>query len=267
MMDSDSEDGFIPVILSKQGGCTVRVVGPGTIYKSGQRVRPAEATALRLIKRYTDVPVPAIGIANFTTRDGKEYGSILMDEVEDSCTLNTVWNTYDSTTKERVCHEIWDIIKKIQEIPKPQELRHLYQCSADGSPSRDVLLQGLEGPARPLIDDVSLRDRINERYLYFNGGSYREHLPDFLPHSSEAVFAHGDIAPRNIMVNESASITGVIDWENFGWYPDYWEFANIQKPSADWDWMEWMDRTKPKAWDITGIKKARRVLFQEFRIC
>ncbi|RWA08939.1 hypothetical protein EKO27_g6170 [Xylaria grammica] len=261
MPHSDSEDSFIPVTLSQQGGCTVRLIAPGTVYKSGRRVRPAEATALRLVKQYTDVPVPNLGYANFVVRDGEHHGSILMDEVEDSCALKTVWETYDSATKERICHEIWAMIKQLREIPKPLELRHLYQCSADGSPSRDVLLQDLEDPARPLMDDVSLRARINERYLFYNGASYRENLLEFLPHSSKAVFTHGDIAPRNIMVNDSASITGLIDWENSGWYPEYWEFANIQKPSADFDWMRWMDRTKPEVWDITGIKKARRVLF------
>ncbi|TGJ86550.1 hypothetical protein E0Z10_g2230 [Xylaria hypoxylon] len=261
MSGSDSGDSFTSVTLSQQGGCRVRLIAPGTILKSGHRVRPAEAAALRLVKHYTDVPVPAVGYATFAIRDGRDFGSILMDEVEDSCALNTIWGTYDSTTKERVCHEIWAMIEQLREIPKPPELQHLYQCSTDGSPSHDVLLQDLEDPARPLTDEVSLRARINERYLFYNGGSYREQLLDFLPHSNKAVFTHGDIAPRNIMVNDSASITGVIDWENSGWYPDYWEFANIQKPSADFDWMKWMDRTKPKAWDITGITKARRVLF------
>ncbi|KAI0539766.1 kinase-like domain-containing protein [Xylaria digitata] len=229
MSDSDSEDSFIPAILSQQGGCTVHLVAPGTIYKIGQRVRSAETAALRF--------------ANFVVRDGKCVGSILMDEVEDSCAVNTA------------------MIKQLREIPKPPEFQHLYQRSADGSPSHDVLLQDLVDPARPLTDEVSLRTRINERYLFFNGASYRENLLDFLPHSNKTVFTHGDIAPRNIMVNDSASITGAIDREISGWHPDYWEFANIQKPSADWDWMKWMDHTKPEAWDITGIEKTRRLLF------
>ncbi|KAI1193217.1 kinase-like domain-containing protein [Nemania serpens] len=261
MPDSSSKDGFIPVVVSEQSGCLVRLIAPGTIHKAGRRVRPAEAAALRLVKQYTDVPVPAVVYAVFYVRDGRPHGAILMDEVEDSIPLKAVWDTYDLATKERVCRELWAMIGKFREIPKPPELEHLYQCSTDGSPSFDVLLKDLEEPARPLMDDVSLRARINERYLSFNGGSYREHLPDFLPHSDRAVLTHGDIGPRNIMVNASASITGLIDWENSGWYPDYWEFANLQKPSGDLDWMDWLDRTKPEAWDIPGIHKARRVLF------
>jgi hypothetical protein len=63
------------------------------------------------------------------------------------------------------------------------------------------------------------------------------------------------------MVDGNGQITAILDWERAGWYPEYWEFANIMKPSNDWDWMRWMDHTKPVEWDITGIAKARRVLF------
>ncbi len=66
------------------------------------------------------------------------------DEVDDRCALNTVWETYDSTSKERVCQEIWAMIKQLREIPKPSELRRLYQCNADGPPSHDALLQDLD---------------------------------------------------------------------------------------------------------------------------
>ena len=63
------------------------------------------------------------------------------------------------------------------------------------------------------------------------------------------------------MVDDTGTITGVVDWENSGWYPDYWEYADIMKPSVDVDWMYWMNGTKPTAWNIEGIAKARRVLF------
>lgn len=45
-----------------------------------------------------------------------------------------------------------------------------------------------------------------------------------LPKSDHAVFTHGDIAPRNIMVHECRA-TGIIDWGYADWYPDYWEYA------------------------------------------
>lgn len=40
----------------------------------------------------------------------------------------------------------------------------------------------------------------------------------------EIIFAHADLNMRNIMVKDG-SISGIVDWENAGWYPEYWEFT------------------------------------------
>jgi aminoglycoside phosphotransferase (APT) family kinase protein len=50
-----------------------------------------------------------------------------------------------------------------------------------------------------------------------------------LPHSDVSVFTHGDIAPRNIMVDETYRITGILDWEEGGWYLDYWELHTFHE--------------------------------------
>lgn len=38
------------------------------------------------------------------------------------------------------------------------------------------------------------------------------------------VFTHGDLKHHNIMVY-NGHISGFLDWESAGWYPDYWEFT------------------------------------------
>ncbi|TFK88538.1 hypothetical protein K466DRAFT_613316 [Polyporus arcularius HHB13444] len=43
---------------------------------------------------------------------------------------------------------------------------------------------------------------------------------------SEPVLTHGDLAPRNILVKDGRIVT-VVDWETFGWYPDFWEYMGI----------------------------------------
>ena len=42
------------------------------------------------------------------------------------------------------------------------------------------------------------------------------------------VFTHGDLAPRNIMISKDFVITGIIDWEYGGWYPEYWEYVKAK---------------------------------------
>lgn len=82
-----------------------------------------------------------------------------------------------------------------------------------------------------------------------------------LPRSDCSVFTHADIVPRNIMADERNTVTGILDWENAGSYPDYWEYAQILRPAFWGGWSVWMDLTAPKRWDISGINAARRVLF------
>jgi len=65
------------------------------------------------------------------------------------------------------------------------------------------------------------------------------------------VMTHGDFHPRNIMVSwerdqgsaptaEGIRVSGIIDWELAGWYPEYWEFVkalntiNMRGPLCDW---------------------------------
>ncbi|KAE8352475.1 kinase-like protein [Aspergillus coremiiformis] len=40
----------------------------------------------------------------------------------------------------------------------------------------------------------------------------------------EIFFTHGDLNPRNILA-ENGRISGIVDWENAGWFPEYWEYT------------------------------------------
>ncbi|KAL2757432.1 hypothetical protein ACRALDRAFT_2100321 [Sodiomyces alcalophilus JCM 7366] len=259
-MDDEDNTDFRPRLLSNQSGAIIRVIDPGVVQKRGDRVTRSEEAALFFVKEYTKVPLPELYAADYFFKDGKEHGIFLMSLVDGS-PLHVVWDGFDNSTKERICHELWGTVRQLRQIPRPPALGHLYQCLADGSPSSDVLLEDLNQPPSPILSDDDLQARIYKRYLHHNGGSFPENLPSILPHSSKSVFTHGDLTPRNIIVDSAGRITGIVDWENAGWYPDYWEYANMMKPSNDDDWMAWMDSTKPQEWDITGIMKARRVLF------
>jgi hypothetical protein len=38
-------------------------------------------------------------------------------------------------------------------------------------------------------------------------------------------FTHGDIKHHNILVDEEGHMTGLLDWESAGWYPEFWEYT------------------------------------------
>ena len=62
-------------------------------------------------------------------------------------------------------------------------------------------------------------------------------------HTPKIVFSHGDLRPANIVVKSDQqgdySVSGVLDWEMGGFYPDYWESVkatNTMSPQEEDDW-------------------------------
>jgi aminoglycoside phosphotransferase (APT) family kinase protein len=49
---------------------------------------------------------------------------------------------------------------------------------------------------------------------------------DLLPDEGYTVLTHGDLRPTNIIVTDTspAMVVTIIDWEQAGWYPDYWYY-------------------------------------------
>lgn len=53
--------------------------------------------------------------------------------------------------------------------------------------------------------------------------------------SRRIVFTHDDLKPHNILVR-GGQITGLLDWESAGWYPDYWEFTTALRFTREEFW-------------------------------
>jgi thiamine kinase-like enzyme len=74
--------------------------------------------------------------------------------------------------------------------------------------------------------------------------TYLKFLRDFIPSSSaQCVFTHGDIKPGNIIVAQDADsdweIVAIVDWENSGFYPAYWESIKMTNNLTPWDDDDW----------------------------
>ncbi|OCK78824.1 hypothetical protein K432DRAFT_301174, partial [Lepidopterella palustris CBS 459.81] len=159
-----------------------------------------------------------------------------------------------------------DLIHRIRAIPKPARFANFFQCCVDGTTSNDVLIKPLPKKSPdPLTSDVDLRLRIYELYLDCAGRRYEKELSHMLTRSKKAISTHADIAPRNILIGEGddCPVIGIVDWEEAGWYPEYWEYANIMKPSVDRDWQMWMERVAPERWHISGIVQRDGFYFEK----
>lgn len=58
----------------------------------------------------------------------------------------------------------------------------------------------------------------------------------------EIVFTHADLNPRNILIDKVAipggkkswRVTGIVDWETAGYYPEYWDFTKAMFEGFRW---------------------------------
>ncbi|KAH8915128.1 hypothetical protein BT69DRAFT_1325571 [Atractiella rhizophila] len=59
------------------------------------------------------------------------------------------------------------------------------------------------------------------------------------PDNAKAVLSHGDLSPFNILVDDDGNVVAILDWENFGFWPEWWEYQRAMYYrsylSGDWD--------------------------------
>lgn len=217
---------------------------------------------MEYVRRHApSVPVPEVYDSTF---DFPDAGRIYMEEIPGD-TLEKVWPSLDPAQKELACHDIWDIIMALRQIPRPADIppeKCLY-TTVDGSPLYPQ--GGLMGNSTNPLDknlhntDDAFRAFILERYRFYWYPD--EEVEQGFPRSEAAVFTHGDIHPRNIMASPDGRVTSLLDFEYAGFMPDYWEDMGMFMEIWDWDsdWANTMLRTKPADWDFEAARTACRV--------
>lgn len=70
----------------------------------------------------------------------------------------------------------------------------------------------------------------------------------------EVVFTHGDLAPRNIIIDEQCHVKAILDWEFGGWYPEHWEYIKaLGDLFSVKDWPEYLPLILPPKYEIEYI--------------
>lgn len=69
-------------------------------------------------------------------------------------------------------------------------------------------------------------------------------------------FTHGDIHPNNLLVSGNR-LTGLVDWECAGWYPEYWDFTKaVYRRQRFVEWLESFQRVFPQYHDELDVEMA-----------
>lgn len=209
--------------------CTVTCQPDGTVLKSGPRVRMGEAEALKLAHSL-GLPVPAVHQVRTVT---EEHVEISMDFVQGDV-LEAVWPSMTEAEKLQIAQQLGQMISLLRSASQSQF--HIGSC---GGPAFDCRRR-LEYSGGPFDIESDFNHFLLDLYKA-TPNAIRKALRDSLRTDHRITFTHGDLSPRNIIVSKGC-ITGLLDWEFSGWYPEYWEYVKFFECVTDCkDWRNFAD--------------------------
>ncbi|KKY23587.1 putative phosphotransferase enzyme family protein [Phaeomoniella chlamydospora] len=212
-----------------------------------------EIIAIKFVRqKCPNIPVPEVrGAWEVDEDDGEKTGYFAMSVLPGSI-LRDLWHTMTDGEKKTVLDDFAEILGQLRCVQAPEGSMI---GAVDGiGPAADLRAGGTElgGPFTSECDFnewlVSLIHPESRQYFSdFFVETIRSSLAGLSAHRIR--FSHGDLGMHNILV-EGGRITGIIDWEYAGWYPEYWEYVKMIQFSRDKQFLCWCQQ----CWDIGGSK-------------
>lgn len=231
-------------------------------------LRLEEVQAMRAIRQIFpngEIPVPEV----FGWRRHGDQNFIYMSLIHGK-TLREAWPSLTEDDKEFIRSELRQIIASLrlitQECPNQigtslpfliQDTANFSVASVNGGAVQDRFfrLDYEEGPFRNIksfndwLFAAATRQRPGPDGI--PGLDHPDMYRDLIPDTGNVYFTHGDLTLGNIIISTASppKIRAIIDWEQAGWYPEYWEYCKMMygvNIYHDWRAEDWPDKiTKP----------------------
>ncbi|TVY50381.1 hypothetical protein LCER1_G007878 [Lachnellula cervina] len=183
-----------------------------------------EYTSLQYLEEHApDIPVPRPhGLVKFGS------ARIIFMTYFPSTTLESAWPNLTHENKLLIQHQLNDIFLKLRALTSTGAEHILGGVNGEGV--QDLRRDGHK--TRETISTVAAFEDFQFSIAPHNISSYIKFLRSLLPPaSSTVVFTHGDVRTANIIVDIDQFggyyVTGIIDWETSGFYPEYFESSKI----------------------------------------
>ncbi|KAJ7766883.1 kinase-like domain-containing protein [Mycena metata] len=206
-------------------------------YLSGE----AEATRYAA-KHCPSIPIPRVH--DFWVESNGD-AKLIMDYVVGE-RLHMAWKRISKAQKLTLLRMLLRHIEALRSVPQPYGEGWI--GSVSGGPTFDFCAFGdkLFGPFPNLS---TYNDWRISTFSFFGDqhagtAAQLEEIRSEMPDSQRVTFTHGDLTDRNILVQvlgdgpEDVVITAIIDWEQAGWRPEYWEKVKFYYNASGGDWGE-----------------------------
>ncbi|KAK2809125.1 hypothetical protein FQN50_004182 [Emmonsiellopsis sp. PD_5] len=168
--------------------------------------------------------------------------------------LDKVWPTLNEQQRASIKQQLADHLKLFRSCTKP------YIGRVNHQPTRNPY-EGIETKFMGPFDSEAKFDEwcLSRLKGASEKNKWRKTLTELRSTSpSRFMLTHGDLFPRNILV-EDGKVTGIVDWERSGFYPEYVEYA-LAARLYDYGGEEWW---KPLLMEILTPCIPERLEFQE----
>lgn len=196
-----------------------------------------EEVSVMIVARSAGLPVPLVISYGDHPKTPHAPVSILMTRLPGT-DLGLVYEDLSEEERQTIFNEMYTMESVMRSWPHPWGGERI--CSVVGTPIRSVRVpRHLIGPCESECEfndqllraasnhDPQTKDTFEERIACAKKLFSIQH---------PIVFSHGDLKHHNIMVY-NGHVSGFIDWESAGWYPDYWEFTTaLRFCSKDFWW-------------------------------
>ncbi|KAF2217598.1 hypothetical protein CERZMDRAFT_55043 [Cercospora zeae-maydis SCOH1-5] len=164
-----------------------------------------------------------------TTRPSKPIAVAMVSERASGARLSEIWKDLDSTTQESIKGQL------------REQLANMRACTSktigrlSDTPTYNIYDRLATTRCGPFSDEQAFDEWCLTRVPVGLWGLQRKRWARWLEkerrkprNNTKFVLTHGDLTPRNIIV-DNGRVTGIIDWERSGFFPEYAEYAFAMK--------------------------------------
>ncbi|KKZ60276.1 hypothetical protein EMCG_04987 [[Emmonsia] crescens] len=213
-----------------------------------------EARALELVAKHTTLNAPRV--LDFIELPGEKKSWMLTSRVKGDIAGKCL-PSMNTNQLEQFVIDFRNSVEQIRSIPNPYP--HLI-CSPLGGGCQDCRIDNEKGSTGPYDTISDLNKRLVEMCGPISNAADKAVIADVHSRSYHVFFAHADLNPGNVLIH-NGRLSGFVDWEFAGWYPEYWEYTKACYIVFKWQlWLEMMEKVFP---DYPDELKAERI-FQNY---
>lgn len=173
--------------------------------------------------------------------------------------LDSKWKQLSTGQKTSIKVQLEAIVADFRSIPAPTEGANAVLGGGNPRRCKDTRKHVRIAPG-PICNEIEFNKFLTSNPTHPEDDGIAM-IKSYLDTNHKIVMTHGDLHPRNIMVtinprssqeplntisgtsnlsNSRVTVTGIVDWEMCGWYPEYWEYVKaLNTISIGGDFGDW----------------------------